>query len=711
VDTELAAWARVLGERPWNLELITGPGMIAVQMYFRATPRSRDHHTWWDDGSGYLLAPLPRERTLSSGAAQRAPRGTRGQAVDRLGYAVEEAEGMYEGTHGELVWRDLDGENAHAEVARLAGQARWRRRLAVPGYDFAGLVGAVVFFCLSLTPSLLPRSWLFQAVAGGIVAAIGYGLGVLVGWLVRRLTGWVPGARTRRIGWWALGVGAAALLVVFLELGLGWQREIHRLMGEPPPARYQIPQLLLGAVLLFAALVGSARLLRGFARLLGRVFGRRMPLRVAFPAGAVVAVLLVWGLLEGVVYRGALEAADDSFRVINRETSAGVAAPSSRPRSGGPGSLVSWASLGRMGRDFVGGATTTAELQAFSRRPSVEPIRVYAGVDSASDARQRAALVVKELQRTGAFSRRVLGVITATGTGWVDEGAVDPLEYMYNGDTALAAMQYSYLPSWISFLVDRHKATQAGRSCSTRSMRLGRGCPSGGGRGCWSSARAWGRSAARQRSAGPTTSATGPTGCCGSARPTATPSGDSSPADVTTARPRSCRPTSRAPPSGSPANPPTCAARQRRGPPRGWSTCSTPPIRSPGGRRGCCCASRTGCGNPRARTCCRRCAGIPSSPSGRSPPTWSSLPKSPPATGTPTGANRLPPGPRSHHHRAGPLGGPPSSSSSSATDRNQPVQETAPPGAVPPRPDRPRRAAIGGTRGGHWSTLRDGTAG
>jgi Predicted membrane protein len=27
----------------------------------------------------------------------------------------------------------------------------------------------------------------------------------------------------------------------------------------------------------------------------------------------------------------------------------------------------------------------------------------------------------------------------------------NPLEYMYNGDTAIVAMQYSYLPSWLSF--------------------------------------------------------------------------------------------------------------------------------------------------------------------------------------------------------------------------------------------------------------------
>jgi uncharacterized membrane protein len=340
---------------------------------------------------------------------------------------------------------------------------RSRRSLPRPAYDLAGLAVAVVLFCLSLTPSLLPRGWLFQAVAGGIVAATGYGLGVLVGWLVRRLARWTPGTRSRRVGWWVLGVGGSALVLVSMVLGYGWQRDIHRLVGEPPPAGHHPLLIVLGAVLVFAALVAAARLLRRFARLLGRVLGRWVPMWVARPVGVLVAVLLVWGVLENVVVQGALDAANSSFRVVNGETSPGVAAPSTRARSGGPGSLVSWASLGRMGRNFVAGATSTAQLEAFGGRPAVEPIRVYAGVDSAPDARRRASLVVEELRRTGAFSRRVLGVVTTTGTGWVDEGAVDPLEYMYDGDTALAAMQYSYLPSWISFLADRQKAKQAGR--------------------------------------------------------------------------------------------------------------------------------------------------------------------------------------------------------------------------------------------------------
>jgi uncharacterized membrane protein len=57
----------------------------------------------------------------------------------------------------------------------------------------------------------------------------------------------------------------------------------------------------------------------------------------------------------------------------------------------------------------------------------------------------------------------VLVVATTTGTGWVDPAASDSLEYEFNGDSAMLAMQYSYLPSAVSFLVDQTKAKDAGR--------------------------------------------------------------------------------------------------------------------------------------------------------------------------------------------------------------------------------------------------------
>ena len=70
--------------------------------------------------------------------------------------------------------------------------------------DFTGVVFAALFFCLSLTPSLLPRDWLTAGIIGGINAAIGYGIGVLIGMVVHRLflrgRRWWPPRRSVRYG-------------------------------------------------------------------------------------------------------------------------------------------------------------------------------------------------------------------------------------------------------------------------------------------------------------------------------------------------------------------------------------------------------------------------------------------------------------------------------------------------------------------------------
>ena len=88
---------------------------------------------------------------------------------------------------------------------------------------------------------------------------------------------------------------------------------------------------------------------------------------------------------------------------------------------------------------------------------------MYVGLESADSLQKRVDLALAELDRTHAWSRDAIAVFTTTGTGWVDERAASPLEYMYNGNTALVGLQYSYLPSWISFLVDVQKAADTGR--------------------------------------------------------------------------------------------------------------------------------------------------------------------------------------------------------------------------------------------------------
>jgi uncharacterized membrane protein len=59
--------------------------------------------------------------------------------------------------------------------------------------SFAGLVGTLVFFWFSLTPSLLPRWWIMQAVITALSSAIGYLIGTTLGAIGR--------AFLRRVGW------------------------------------------------------------------------------------------------------------------------------------------------------------------------------------------------------------------------------------------------------------------------------------------------------------------------------------------------------------------------------------------------------------------------------------------------------------------------------------------------------------------------------
>ncbi len=89
---------------------------------------------------------------------------------------------------------------------------------------------------------------------------------------------------------------------------------------------------------------------------------------------------------------------------------------------------------------------------------------MYAGLQTADTDEERAAILVRELERTRAFDRKVLVIVPTTGTGWINPVAARALELMYNGDTAMVGSQYSYLPSWISFLGDRKKSMESGRT-------------------------------------------------------------------------------------------------------------------------------------------------------------------------------------------------------------------------------------------------------
>ena len=340
-----------------------------------------------------------------------------------------------------------------------------RRRVVRCGLSVTGFGLCAVFYCLSFTPSLLPRPWFLQGVIAGITAAIGYAFGTAIGALVRLR--WWPARRVERIAWYLLYALVPVLVVLFLWLGTRWQRALRVRLGMEPQQEYDVLRTVGISLLTFGLLLLIARLLRlatyGIARLLGRL----VPDSAAYCAGFVVVTVLSYGAFDGLLIDNLYTTADRSAAVTDSGTGRGVVRPASPLRSGAPSSLIGWDSLGRQGRNFVTTAPSTQQLTAFTGRPAADPIRLYAGLGVAGDPQDRAALVVREMERTGAFDRAVVAVFTPTGTGWVDNDVTSSLEYMYGGDTALVSMQYSYLPSWISFLVDRGKVVEAAAALIT----------------------------------------------------------------------------------------------------------------------------------------------------------------------------------------------------------------------------------------------------
>ncbi|MGV0626769.1 alpha/beta hydrolase [Mycolicibacter minnesotensis] len=338
--------------------------------------------------------------------------------------------------------------------------ARWWIRR----YTFTGTAVGLIFLWLSLTPSLLPRGPLFQGLVSGGSGAIGYALGVFGVWVVRFMRSKDASPPAPRWAWLTL-IGTAVIIHTCVVLSLhGWQDRMRDLMGVPRLTWYNYPQAGLIAIVTLFVLVEVGQLIRRLIGFLVRQLERVAPPRVsAVVAVALLAALFV-AILDGVVVKAAMNTMNSTFGAINEETSPDQASPSSRLRSGGPESLASWESLGHQGRIFVAGGPTVAKLSAFNKAPAREPIRAYAGLNSADGIKATAELAAAELARTGGLNRAVVAVATTTGTGWINEAEACALEYMFNGDTAIVSMQYSFLPSWLSFLVDKENARQAGQA-------------------------------------------------------------------------------------------------------------------------------------------------------------------------------------------------------------------------------------------------------
>ena len=330
-----------------------------------------------------------------------------------------------------------------------------------------GVVGALVMYGVSVSPSLLARSWQWHAVASGVLSAVGYIVGLTIqrfyALVVPRLGVEITAPKAVSIAF------RAVLLLGFFLWFLRWllqsyreRKRANRLVGMRGET---LGEYLLGTVcafILMMALLGVAWGLQWVGRAIVSVLSQWMYMVFALALSLLILVVIVYALTSKVLLKLGINFFTRHAQKMNNRTAKGIVQPQVPERSGSPQSRSSWRAVGGQGRVFLGRGPSCADIEAVTGCSAMEPIRVYAGMPEEGQSLQSTAdLVVEELHRTGAFDRAVILIATSTGSGWVDEWQVQPLEYLTRGNCATASMQYSFVPSSINFLTDLDVSEEA----------------------------------------------------------------------------------------------------------------------------------------------------------------------------------------------------------------------------------------------------------
>ncbi len=340
-----------------------------------------------------------------------------------------------------------------------------------------GLVTGTLFFAASFTPSLIPRTWLLQGALAGLAFGAGYLVGVLGVWLWSYLE--LPALKAPASRWVKRAAAAVCttIAIVFLWRASEWQNSIRTLVDMEPVDSVYPFRVGLIAILTFTLLLGISRLFRLTFNFIDRRLRGFLPRRIATAIGVAAAAVIFFSLLNGVLLRYAIYVADSSFRAADELIEPDTPQPDDLKKTGSAASLLDWDGIGRRGRQFVATAPSKEDITAFLGREAMEPLRVYVGLRSAETPEQRARLALDELKRVGAFDRSVLVLITPTGTGWIDPPAIDTLEYLHGGDVATVAVQYSYLASWLSLLIEPEYGGEVSRAMFTEIYSYWTGLP------------------------------------------------------------------------------------------------------------------------------------------------------------------------------------------------------------------------------------------
>ena len=335
------------------------------------------------------------------------------------------------------------------------------------GVSFLGVIAALAMYAVSVAPSLMARSWAWHAVASGVLVSCGYVGGVIVqnvGARIIAMTGLtIRASEPVEIGF---RVCIAALFAIWWLYAVIQSyrraRVAARLVNMPGETFGEYLLGTAGTVVIAWTLITIVAALNSLGRMLVAMLDGYMPHLAAILVGVAILVVIVFFLTSNVILRGGIGFFRHHAERMNTRTARGIYKPFVPERSASPASPVTWESVGGQGRVFLGRGPSRLDIAQVTGGEAMEPIRVYSGMPTGgAGIEQAAATVVAELRRTGAFDRAVILIAASTGSGWVDEWQVQPLEFLTRGNCATASLQYSYVPSALNWLTGLEPAQEA----------------------------------------------------------------------------------------------------------------------------------------------------------------------------------------------------------------------------------------------------------
>jgi uncharacterized membrane protein len=243
-----------------------------------------------------------------------------------------------------------------------------------------------------------------------------------------------------------------------------WQNATRAVVGMEPVSTAQ-PLIIVGiSAVAFSLLWLIALAFLFVLRILRQQLDRFVPRRVSAMLAFLFVLWIFWALGEGVLAKRLFQLADSTLEAADSFIEPDIPRPTDPLRIGSESSAVAWEDLGRWGRDYIHRQPSREEIAEFVGESAMDPVRVYVGLGAAATPQERAELALQELIRLGGFERSAIVVMVPVGTGWMDPGSQDSLEFILGGDVATVAVQYSYLKAALSVLADSEVGFEQARA-------------------------------------------------------------------------------------------------------------------------------------------------------------------------------------------------------------------------------------------------------